>query len=259
MQLWALGMALRHSTRGKSVSTFVSSSFFNSQLLASYLKVIPSHYFLNTLRGVSCAHSTTSPAPSFLAVTPLGTDITCLHEIGTTQALVWSLITRHHHHLTSPTVFSRHHPIPRDTAVITVSCQPPQDSCLHWVLPLPVTSSISTMSSYPSWTLLKAQSIASMPKWLCVLWIHLYAEACYFSAILNYMYVDTGSHSLCVYSHEIQLKWLALIKWSILPSKMLWSSPLRVGVGSHLRELNKTITLATTLWGWSCLLSFLFI
>lgn len=169
--------------------SFVSFFFFNSELLApppqSYTQPL---FFLNTLlRGVSRSYPMTSPALSFLAVTPLGTDTTCLYEISTTQSRGLATYLQASPPPDKPHCVLKTPPLLRDTTDITAPCQPPQDSCLHRVLPLPAMAchdviGTNTTSSYPSlYDLAKAQSTASVPKWFCDLWLHPYAEACYFS------------------------------------------------------------------------------
>lgn len=98
-------------------------------------------------------------------------------------------------------------PVPMDTVSFTVHCQPPQELCLHCVLPLLVsdsTTSTDTMSSHPQMDLVKAQNGASMPKWLQELWSRPQAEVGYVSVILGYV---TRMQKLAVFLlHSVMCK-----------------------------------------------------
>lgn len=77
-----------------------------------------------------------------------------------------------------------------DTVSFTVHCQPPQELCLHRVLPLPVSdssTSTDTVSSHPQMDLVKVQNGASMPKWLQELWSRPHAEVGCVSAALGHV------------------------------------------------------------------------
>lgn len=170
--------------------------------------------------------------------------------------VVWPPVTGYHHHLTSPTVSSRHllskgHCCHYCRLPVSPGLLSPPSSATanhgehHYHVLLPKLDLAKRLRAQ-----LQCQNGSGCFGSICVQKLDIFLLLCHKS-------VGTGSH-MPMGPQEIQLKWLALFKWSILPSRMLWSSPLRVGVGLHLRELNKPITLAMTFWGWSCLLSFLF-